>query len=152
MTNPRTSYRESDVRGASAVRLVVLLHEQMIQDLTHAVRAMERNNIELRTSKLNHALDVIACLQASVNKERGGQVAVTLDGFYNHLRVSLLDAHIRTSPEILSQQITDLLTLREAWIEVDRAEAASGASKAARLGTGARGPSANQNARADWNG
>jgi flagellar secretion chaperone FliS len=152
MTNPRTSYRESDVRGASAVRLVVLLHEQVIQDLRHAVKAMEQNNIELRARKLNHALDVIACLQASVNKEAGRQVALTLESFYNHLRVSLLDAHVRASPRILSQQITDLLTLREAWIEVDRAETAIVTSKAVPLRKGAHNSSATQNARADWNG
>jgi len=28
MTNPRIAYREADVRGATAVRLVVLLYEQ----------------------------------------------------------------------------------------------------------------------------
>jgi len=152
MTNPHTSYRETDVRGASAVRLVVLLYEQLIQDLRHAAKAMERNDIELRTHKLNHALDVIAHLQGSLNKKAGGAVANTIESFYNCLRANLLEAHCHASALGLARQITDLLTLREAWMEVDRAEAALAASKAVPLPRLVDHNSAHPAARADWNG
>jgi flagellar secretion chaperone FliS len=135
--NPRYAYREDAVRGARPVRLVVLLYEQMIEDLRQAVNAIQQNQIELRTNKINHAILVIGCLQSTLNKEGGGQVAVRLEGFYQQLRGNLTLAQLYASPSILSQQITDLLTLREAWSEVERAEAA-----APHPGT----------VRADWNG
>jgi flagellar protein FliS len=124
MTNPRAAYREASVRGATAVRLVVLLYEQAIQDLRQAAQAMEENNIELRTNRINHALEVIGRLQVTLDMERGGQVAHNLLAFYQTLRANLRKAQLYVSKETLLQQITDLLTLREAWTEVDRAESA----------------------------
>ena len=122
MKDPRTAYREADARGATGVRLVVLLYEQLIQDLREAAKAMDENNIELRTTRINHALEVICVLQGTLNMERGGQVARNLQRFYTVLRANLLQAQFQVSKKMLSRQITDLLALREAWIEVDRAE------------------------------
>jgi flagellar protein FliS len=122
MTNPRTAYRENDVRGATAVRLVVLLYEQLVQDLTHALQAIEQNEIELRTKRINHAILVIGHLQSRLDFANGGKVAQDLDHFYNVLRQNLVQVQFHPSQAELSQQITDLLAVREAWTEVERAE------------------------------
>ena len=122
MTNPRTAYRENDVRGATAVRLVVLLYEQLVQDLRHALQAIEQNDIELRTKRINHAILVIGHLQSPLDFANGGKVAQDLDHFYNVLRQNLVQVQFHPSQAGLSQQITDLLAVREAWTEVERAE------------------------------
>jgi len=124
MTNPRTAYRETNGHGATAVRLVVLLYEQIIQDLTQATQAIEENNTELRTNRINHALDVICLLQGTLNMEVGGQVALNLVRFYETLRANLWKAQLQVSKQTLLGQITDVLALREAWAKVDRAETA----------------------------
>jgi flagellar protein FliS len=150
MINPRTAYRETDVRGATAVRLVVLLYEQAIQDLRQAAQAMEDNNIELRTNRINHALEVISRLQVTLDMERGGQVARNLLAFYETLRANLWKAQLGMSKETLLQQITDLLTLREGWAEVDRVESAGSVPKPAPLAaTGANAPPG-QRVSANW--
>jgi flagellar biosynthetic protein FliS len=122
MTNPRTAYRENDIRGATAIRLVVLLYDQLIQDLIQAVRAIEVNEIELRTRMLNHAILVIAHLQSPLNFAKGGKVAKDLDHFYNVLRDNLVRVQFYPSKQVIRQQITDVQVLREACIEVDRVE------------------------------
>src|SRR6266403_6222388 len=122
MTNPRTAYRENDVRGATAVRLVVLLYEQLVQDLRHALQAIEQNDIELRTKRINHAILVIGHLQSPLDFANGGKVAQDLNHFYNVLRQNLVQVQFHPSQAGLSQQITDLLAVREAWTEVERAE------------------------------
>jgi flagellar protein FliS len=122
MTNPRTAYRENDVRGATAVRLVVLLYEQLVQDLSQALHAIEQNDIELRTKRINHAILVIGHLQSPLDFANGGKVAQDLDHFYNVLRQNLVQVQFHPSQAGLSQQITDLLAVREAWTEVERAE------------------------------
>jgi flagellar protein FliS len=120
--DPRTAYRQSDARGATSLRLVVLLYEQIIQDLRQASLAIDQNNIELRTKRINHALDVICLLQATLNLERGGQVAQNLVRFYDTVRANLCEAQFQASKEILARQVTDLLTVREAWEQVERLE------------------------------
>jgi|SRR5579863_3761576 flagellar protein FliS len=150
MQNARNAYREANVRGATAVRLVVLLYEQTVQDLTQAAQAMDENNIELRTSRINHALEVIGRLQGTLDLERGGQVARNLLAFYEALRANLWKAQLFVSKETLLQQITDLLTLREAWAEVDRAQSAASVAKSVSPAMAEFKASSDQHVPANW--
>ena len=120
--DPRTAYRQAAVQGASPVQLVIRLYEQIIEDLRQALQAVERKQIELRTNRINHAILVIGHLQSGLDFEAGGKPAHDLDHFYNVLRHNLMQAQIHASKQILAQQITDLLALRAAWLEVERAE------------------------------
>jgi flagellar secretion chaperone FliS len=118
--DPRLSYREAAVRGASPVRLVVLLYEQIIEDLREALGAQRQKQVEDRTRRLNHALLVIGQLQGSLNKQHGGRVAENLDLFYNQVRAGLIEAQLRQSEHAIEQQITNLMLVRQAWSEVER--------------------------------
>ena len=118
--DPKSAYREGAVRGASNVRLIIFLYEQAIQDLRRAALAMEQGDVELRTRQINHAVSVIGHLQGTLDRERGGKVGRNLERFYTSVRRCLIDAQVRVSQDILGQQISDLLSVREAWIEVDR--------------------------------
>jgi flagellar secretion chaperone FliS len=119
------SYREATVRGASPVELVVRLYEQIIEDLRQAAIAIEQNAIERRTKRINHAILVIGHLQSPLDFTRGGKVAKDLDHFYNVLRQNLIQVQFYPSKQGITQQITDLLAVREAWIKVERAERSS---------------------------
>lgn len=121
--NAKSSYRESSVRGANPVRLVIILYEQAIEDLRCAVLALERGDIEARTRQINHALLVIAQLQSSLDMERGGEVARSLARFYGALRAGLAEAQQKQSAALLEQQISQLAEVHEAWLEVERATA-----------------------------
>ena len=155
MTNPRIAYRETAVRGATAVRLVVLLYEQLVQDLSQALQAIEQNDIELRTKRINHAILVIGHLQSPLDFANGGKVAQDLNHFYNVLRQNLVQVQFHPSRAGLSQQITDLLAVREAWTEVERAETSSIATAVATssgtVPSGAASPESDP-VRVDWKG
>ena len=144
----RTSYRESSVRGASPVRLVISLYEQAIDDLRRAVISLEKGDIENRTREINHALLVIAQLQGSLDMERGGDVAKNLARFYNLVRSGLTEAQFKQSSTLLQQQISQLVEVHEAWIEVERAtvlpQSPSERSQA-------HAPSASETSGANWN-
>jgi flagellar protein FliS len=119
----KSSYREGAVRGASPVRLVICLYEQAIEDLRLAVIALERGDIEARTRGINHALMVIAQLQGSLDMERGGDVARNLSRFYSLVRAGLTEAQLKQSGRILEQQVSQLVLVHEAWLEVERVTA-----------------------------
>jgi flagellar secretion chaperone FliS len=118
--NARLSYREAAVEGASPVRLVILLYEQAFEDLRAALGAHQRGDIEGRTGHINHAILVIGYLQASLDKERGGRVAVNLERFYDQVRSGLVEAQFKQSGAALEQQISHLMQVHEAWCEVER--------------------------------
>jgi flagellar secretion chaperone FliS len=114
------SYREAAVRGASPMRLVLCLYEQVIEDLRRAVIALETGEVEQRTRLINHALTVIGQLQGTLDKERGGAVARNLERFYVLLRAGLVEAQAKQSRKILEQQISQLTTVYEAWQQVEK--------------------------------
>lgn len=117
------SYREAAARGASPVKLVVLLYEQALDDLGHALVALERGEIEARTRRINHAIVVIGQLHASLDLEQGGKVAHNLERFYGLVRRGLMAAQFQQSARVLQEQISHLLLVRDAWLEVERAAA-----------------------------
>lgn len=127
--NAKFRYREAAVRGASPVRLVICLYEQAIEDLRQAVIALEKGDIEGRTRKINHALTVLGQLQGSLDMERGAEVARNLQRFYTFVRAGLVEAQLKQSARILEQQISQLVLVYEAWLEVE--QAASSAQKPA---------------------
>jgi len=125
MTDARNTYRESAARGANPVRLVVLLYEQLAEDLRQAVKAIDDRDIESRTNRINHAILILGYLQSRLDMERGGQVARNLERLYNVFRENFLQAQMQTSKALLLERIADLLSLRDAWSEVERAETAA---------------------------
>lgn len=115
-------YREGAVQGASPIALVARLYEQMIEDLRQIAIAIESNDIERRTKRINHMIVILGHLQSSLDFAAGGQVATDLVNFYGDLRNRLWQVQCSPSQAGVRQLVTDLLALREAWIEVDRCE------------------------------
>jgi len=70
---------------------------------------------------------------------------------YDRLRQSMIQVQFHPSKPGIRQLITDVLAVREAWIEVDRFENASSTSSPC---TSPYDPSSteSQSGRADWNG
>ena len=149
--NIQQSYREAAVRGASPVELVVRLYEQTIEDLRQAAIAIEQNDIMLRTKRIKHAILVVGHLQSSLDFAKGGKVAQDLDLFYNAVRQSLVWVQFHPSKRGVTQLITDLLAVREAWIVVDRAERPSVTTTAGMVPSAAAGPESDH-VRMDWKG
>jgi flagellar protein FliS len=119
--DPSSAYRESAAQNTNPVHLVVLAYEQLVRDLQRALTALREDDIERRSREIDHALVVLAQLQGTLDMQKGGEVARNLEHYYNGLRTGLLQAQITASKEILQKEIVNLLSLREAWLEVEQA-------------------------------
>lgn len=115
-------YREGAVQGASPIALVARLYEQMVEDLRQTALAIEGNDIEWRTKRINHMILILGHLQSSLDFASGGRVATDLANFYSDLRNRLWRLQCSPSQSKAQQLITDLLVVREAWVEVERSE------------------------------
>ncbi len=151
MIDPRSAYREASARGIPPVQSVLQLYEQITDDLRQALKAIESEQVEVRTNKINHAILVIGYLQSRLDFDGGGKIAQNLDRFYNVLRRELLLAQFQASSKILSGRIDDLLSVREAWLEVARSE---NSASAAGQDVATQNPSMAdaRNVRLDWKG
>jgi flagellar protein FliS len=109
------TYTNLSVEGASPVGLVVALYDNALMSLHRARRAMEANDIQLRTQYLNHVLCIIAHLQGTLDLEKGGEVAETLMKFYSYARARILEVSLRNSREMLADLASHFSSLRDAW-------------------------------------
>jgi flagellar secretion chaperone FliS len=120
MMNANLSYRTLSSRASSGVGLVILLYEQLVQDLRRALTALDSGAVETRSFELGHALEVVGQLQGRLDMQAGGEVAHNLDRFYSALSAGILDAQVKCSKPRLDGLIDDVLSVREAWLEVER--------------------------------
>jgi len=122
MTNNAKDYqRVAAVAGASPVGLVVLLYERLITDLTRAVAAMEKGDLETRVAQINHAFLILGQLEGSLDSSQAPEAARTQALFYSVARAKILEAHLKSSPKMLKEQIVLLNDVRAAWEQVDPA-------------------------------
>ena len=112
-------YRRAATQQASVVGLVIALHDTLIGDLRRAAEAMERNDIATRCEQLIHGFKVIQQLDAMLDMNNGGEVAVNVRRFYTHVRGQMLTAQFKLQPAILHDQIRIVLEIRQAWHQVD---------------------------------
>lgn len=108
---------ETDVNGASAHQLIVLLFDGALHALAQARRSMQDNDIATKGKAISKAIQIIdSGLRASLDKKVGGQIAQTLDSLYGYMGQRLLIASLRNGPEILDEVCGLLTELKGAWV------------------------------------
>jgi len=112
-------YRKTTSEGATGFSLMVALYDTLAGDLRRAAEAERCNNIEKRCNEVKHALLVIAHLEDWISQGSGGELADKLTAFYSTLRRKMILAQARRSPEILEEQMFQVLDLRKMWHELD---------------------------------
>jgi flagellar secretion chaperone FliS len=116
--NIASTYREAAVLGAGQVELVIMLYDILFDDMHRAIAAIHARDIEARTAEIRHAFGVLEQLQGTLNFDHGGETARNMDRLYSIVRAKLLEAHLKTSEEVVQQQIDLLAPIREAWKQV----------------------------------
>lgn len=113
-------YRQSSAQGAHPVGLVVRLYDAIVEDFRRAGEALQRGDVEKRTTALNHTLLIIAELESVLDHERGGQVARHLKGFYRVTRAMIVEANARSTSADIDRLMSLFLPVREAWQHAER--------------------------------
>jgi flagellar protein FliS len=111
-------YRTTDAQTRSPVELVVLLYDGALRYAGEAKTAIARGDIAARRDAISRTLAIVSELQSTLDMERGGAIARSLDGLYTFLTSRLLDAGIRPAADTLDEVIRVLTPLRDAWADV----------------------------------
>jgi flagellar protein FliS len=118
LATPRTAYQKSAAMTASQGQLIVMLYDGAHRYLAQAAICMRDKDIQLAHNKLRRAETIIIHLRASLDFERGGQIATNLQAIYDfairHLNAARVD---RDAARI--DEVDGLLSeLRDAWARV----------------------------------
>lgn len=99
----------------SSLRAVVMLYDGMIQSVGKAKTAAEEGRIEERFNATQKACRILLGLQANLDFDRGGEMAVMLDRFYHTIFRDLQAINLRNSPDLCDDVIAALKEVRRSW-------------------------------------
>jgi len=105
----------TDVETASPHRLILLLLDGALGKLRSARVALERGNIADKGANISWCMSIIDGLRASLNLERGGDIAGNLDRLYDYMTRTLVEANLHNDGARLAEVEHLLGEIHQAW-------------------------------------
>lgn len=133
--NAAKAYGTQEAMGASPVLQVAMLYERAISSLHETVAAIEAGDVNKRWAANKRALDIVTALMASLDAERGGEIARDLDQLYLYLLRRLPMVDVRNDPAPAKEAIDILKPLCESWQILARGQHAAPSGGATGDGT-----------------
>ena len=116
--NPYQQYRSTRVETASRVDLVVMLYQGVVRFTRTAIAATERGDVRAAHTGYVRAQDVIAELIATLDHERGGEVAKQLLALYDYAFRRLVEANCKKDGVPAREVVQIFRDLGMAWQEL----------------------------------
>lgn len=116
---------ETGVLAASPHKLIVMLFDGALSSVLIAQQHMQSGNIAAKGMAISKAMSIIDDgLRASLNKEAGGELALSLDSLYEYMCHRLLEANLKNQPEMLTEVYGLLQEIKGAWDAIEPGAAA----------------------------
>lgn len=112
------AYRESAVMTASPAQLVVMLYDGAGRFLRQALAAYAEQDATRALQPLARAMAIVEELLATLDIERGGEIATRLQGIYVWSLSEMSDVRFGADPKRLEAIAKHLLELRDGWAQV----------------------------------
>lgn len=118
--NPSMAYLSQQLASLSPARRVAMLYDKAVASLKDAIQAIEAGDIQRRWSSNNLASQIIETLWATLDVERGGEIAANLERLYSFMLRHLSNVDMKNDAKA-AQDVIDLLEpLRQSWHELAR--------------------------------
>lgn len=119
MTPTELYYRKSAADSGGGLGLLIGLYDTLAGDLRRMAEAERGSDLVRRCREANHALLVIGCLEDCATKGNSGELVDQLTAFYSSLRNNIVVAQAKRSPEMIEEQMVQVLKIREAWQAIE---------------------------------
>lgn len=134
-SNAYTAYQKTNVSTASQGRLVVLLYEGAIKQLTTALTYINQDgkvlpsNIEKYGICIQKTQAIITELQVSLDMDKGGEIAKNLMSLYLYFNEELVDASITMNKKKIEFVLNMMTQLVASWRVIANSTANAPAAK-----------------------
>jgi len=118
--DPLNAYKETQIKTANQIRLIVMLYDGAIRHVNLALDAFQEGHrrFDVINGHLISAQDILSELMASLDFEKGGAIAKNLFSLYSFMNRRLMDGNLKKDPAPLHEVRKMLGELREAWDEI----------------------------------
>ncbi|MEQ8764006.1 MAG: flagellar export chaperone FliS [Planctomycetota bacterium] len=125
LTQPSAArrYHEAQILNATPVKLICLLYAGAQRFLEKGETAMQNRNRAEAGNQINRAMAVIGELKASLDRDKGGQIAADLERLYQFVLAQCLEANLRQNPQNLQAARQILMPLQEGFETIARQQA-----------------------------
>lgn len=114
---------ETSVDAASPHQLIDMLFCGARDRINQAQGFMEHQDLAGKAKAINACIDILSGLQASLDHEKGGEIAGNLESLYDYMQRRLFRASTDNDMQALLE-VGDLVnTLRSAWSSIEPAAA-----------------------------
>lgn len=122
MHKAANAYMQTHVTTTTPGHLVVMLYDGAITFLEQAKEEITAKNFAKKGILISQALDIIAELDASLNNDKGGELAQNLHRLYVYCNTRLLRANLKMDTAIIDEVIGILSAFRSAFAEISRTQ------------------------------
>lgn len=111
-------YKNNQVMTAPKKKLLIMLYDGAIKNLTLAVIAMGNKDNEKISNHLIKAQDIVTELMFTLDFEAGGEIATNLYQLYDYMYIKLIRANVDKDLDSIIEVKNYMEELRDTWEQV----------------------------------
>lgn len=106
---------QTGVASADPHRLIQMLMEGALGKIAAAKGFMDRKDILQKGRNIADAISILEGLKASLDMDKGGEIARNLEDLYIYMERRLIEANRENEPSLLDEVSGLLKEVKEAW-------------------------------------
>lgn len=118
--------RESGLVAADPHTVILMLLNGTLESISIAQGAIERKDLNQKSTQLSKAINIIRSLRSSLDKESEPQISKNFDDLYAYCIDALMDVSVSLDIARLDEVINLLKPIRDAWKEMSDADKQQG--------------------------
>jgi flagellar secretion chaperone FliS len=108
------------IEDANAHKLIQMLLAGALEKINFAKSCIARDDVAGKGENISFAISIIDGLQASLDKEKGGEIADNLFRLYHYMMEKLIIANFNSDIDLLDEIANLLISIKSAWDGIEQ--------------------------------